>query len=198
MASSFALHDSFAAQLNTAEAPQALAMASAAETIFLPVRTDVLLADRVLLAPESAFTSTLATTAGSVVAGGALYVLGAALALAGGGQLLSASGLGGLFVAIQIGLHAYAALLVVTAGVATAPFAALMIASGFLGAAPLWLFPAAVAARSLRYGLMSWLLWRGGLRYRDWLGRYYHGLTMVVALGLLLAVVFVILLKYSV
>ena len=191
------MHDQFAAKLNGADATVMLGVAGAAETLFLPVRADTLLADRVLLNPASGPLSTLSATIGSVLAGGALYAVGIIAAGAGGMALLVSLGLGPLLSGISTGLHSYAALLVLAAGVATAPFAALMVLSGFLGAAPLWLLPVAILARLLRYGLMSWLLWRGGLRYRDWLGRYYHGLTLVVALGLLLAAVFILLLKYS-
>jgi hypothetical protein len=99
--------------------------------------------------------------------------------------------------AIQLGLHAYAPLLVVAAGVATVPFALLMVLSGFMGVAPLWLLPAALLARGLRYSLLGWLIWKSGTLHRDWLNRSYHGLTMVVALGLLLLSVFMILLVYA-
>jgi hypothetical protein len=189
-------HETFAAQIGGANPAQALALAAAGETVGVPVRADLLLTDAVLLRPSEALRNTAFAVLGSVFAGGAVYALGVVLNLLGALNALANLGLGQLLMDVQLGMHGYAPLLVLAAGVATVPFAALLLLAGVLGAAPLWLFPVAILARSMRFGLLAWLLWRGGTRYRDWLARYYHGLTMVVALGLLLVVVFLLLLKY--
>lgn len=189
-------HHRLANRLNSPQAGQWLMYAAAAETVGAPVRADLLLADKVLLSPQEAFRNALAAVLGSVMAGGALYALGAVLGALGGLGLLQQLLGGAWLLDVQVGVQGYAPLLLVAAGVATIPFGVLLLLAGLLGAAPLWLLPAALAARGVRYGLMAWLLWRGGIRYRDWLARYYHGLTMVVALGLLLLAVFGLLLKY--
>ncbi len=190
------LHQRFAASMAASQPEATLALAAAAETVGASVRTDLLLTDSVLLQAQAPWRITLMAVLGSVLAGGALYVLGALLGGLGALPLLANLGLGPLIGNIQAGMHSYAPLLVLAAGVATAPFAALMLLTGLLGAAPLWLLPVAVLARGVRYGLLAWLLWRGGTRFRDWLARYYHGLTLVVALGLLLLAVSLLLLKY--
>lgn len=190
------LHERISSRLNTPQAGQWLMYAAAAETVGAPVRADLLLADKVLLSPNEALGHTLAAVLGSVLAGGGLYLLGAFLGLLGWLGALQQLGGGAWLLDLQLGMHGYAALLVLAAGVATIPFGVLLLLAGLLGAAPLWLLPAALVARGVRSGLMAWLLWRGGTRYRDWLARYYHGLTMVVALGLLLMAVFGLLMKY--
>lgn len=189
-------HDTFATQIGGANPAQALALAAAAETVGAPVRADLLLTDAVLLRPAETLKNTAFAVMGSVLAGGAVYALGVIFNLLGALNTLANLGLSQLLTDVQLGMYGYAPLLVLAAGVATVPFAVLLLLAGVLGAAPLWLFPVAILARSMRFGLLAWLLWRGGTRYRDWLGRYYHGLTMVVALGLLLLVVFLLLLKY--
>ncbi len=191
-----ALQDHIVHRLNTPQASGWLAYAGLIETFGFNIRADLLVADKVLLSPDEAWRYAAAAAMGSVVAGGALYVLGALLAFTGVLAGLSNSGLGTAVLMIQQGMHGYAPLLLLAAGVATLPFGFLMLLAGLLGAAPLWLLPAALVARGFRFGLMAWLLWRGGTRYRDWLARYYHGLTMVVALGLLLVVVLGLLMNY--
>ncbi|MCA3244259.1 MAG: hypothetical protein INF43_03005 [Alphaproteobacteria bacterium] len=190
------LHDGLVSRLNSPQAGRWLMYAAAVETVGAPVRADLLLADKVLLSPTEVWRHTAAAVLGSVVAGGVLYTVGAVLGLLGGLTLLQQFLGGAWLLDLQVGMQGYAPLLVVAAGMATIPFGVLLLLAGLLGAAPLWLLPAALAARGVRYGLMAWLLWRGGTRYRDWLARYYHGLTMVVALGLLLLAVFGLLLKY--
>lgn len=186
-----------AARLGAADAEAALFEAAAAEVCFMGVRTDTLLMDRIVLDANSALRAVMFTVLGSVLAGGVLFATGWVLGVGGVLSFLASNGFGGFLAVVQMGLHAYAPLLVVAAGVATAPFALLMVLSGFLGVAPLWLLPAAIVARSVRYGLLGLLIWRSGLKYRDWLIRSYHGLTMVVALGLLLLSVFMILMIYT-
>jgi hypothetical protein len=186
-----------AAALNSTEGEAVLFKAAALETLWVGVRTDYLLMDRVLLFPNQTVRAVAAAVAGSVLAGGLLFLAGLILGMGGLLSFLAAQGLADFLAAVQLGLHAYAPLLVVAAGVATVPFALLLIISGFLGVAPLWLLPAAIVARGLRYGLLGWLTWKSGMAYRDWLNRSFHGLTMVVALGLLLLSVFMILMVYA-
>lgn len=186
-----------AARLTAQDAHAVLFEASAAETVGCGLSTDTLLMDRVLLAPSLVVPAVGSAVLGSVLAGGGLFLVGWMLGVAGLLKGLVGLGLAPLLAAMQMGLQAYAPLLVVAAGVATVPYAVLLGLSGFLGVAPLWLLPAALLARSLRYGLLGALIWRSGLKYRDWLLRSYHGLTMVVALGLLLFSVFIILMVYT-
>jgi hypothetical protein len=186
------LHDRLLSRLNTPAAGWWLGYAAVLETLGSFVRADLLLADAVQLTPKAVLEYITLTVLGSVLAGGGLYALGAAAGQLWWWHHVMAP----WWPPVAVGIQAYAPLLVLAAGVATIPFAFLLIVAGLFGAAPLWLLPAAVCARLVRYGLMAWLLWRGGTRYRDWLLRYYHGLTMVVALGLLLMALFGLLLKY--
>lgn len=191
------LQTQLTARLGGAEGEVVLFKAAALETWWMGVRTDSLLMDRVLLMPREATRAVAATVAGSVLAGGALFLLGWILGMGGMLSFLATQGLGGFLAFVQAGLHAFAPLLLVAAGVATVPFALILMLSGFMGVAPMWLLPAAIAARGLRYGLLGWLIWKSGTLHRDWLNRSYHGLTMVVALGLLLLSVFIILMIYA-
>ena len=191
------LQTQLTARLGGAEGELVLFKAAALETWWMGVRTDNLLVDRVLLFPAEMVRAVAAAVAGSVLAGGALFIVGWVLGMGGLLSFLAAQGFGSFLAAVQLGLHAYAPLLVLAAGVATVPFALLLMISGFMGVAPLWLLPAAIVARGLRYGLLGWLIWKSGTLHRDWLNRSYHGLTMVVALGLLLLSVFMILMVYA-
>jgi membrane protein YqaA with SNARE-associated domain len=191
------LHQQLSAQIGAGYAEPALMQAAAVETLGASVRADLLLADRVVLAPKHAFAAVVAATMGSVLAGLVLYLVGWGLGKLGLLPLLVHMGLGVVLGSVQLALDSYAPLLLVAAGIATVPFAGLLVIAGLLGVAPLWLLPAAIVARGFRYSLPAWLLWRGGLRYRDWLNRNYQGLTLVVALGLVLLAVFFILLKYT-
>lgn len=172
----------------------ALFACAMAEVLFLPVSADFLLVPMVLVNFDRAFRYALIAMAGSVLGGVVSYLLGFSLyEMIGRGEVA-----GGTFSApfhfLQNIFADYNALLVLAGGLATIPYKIIALLSGFFGASTAPFIVSSVISRGAHYFLIAWLLWRGGARYKEWIDRYFQGLSMVMALGLLLVFVIVMLL----
>lgn len=176
------------------EAEIALFAAAFAEILFVPVAADLLLIPMVLVNFDKAFRYAMIATAGSAAGGFVAYIVGAMAFGILGGPVIGHYQLGQEFAFLEKIFGDYNVLLVVASGLATIPFKVMALLSGFFTANLPSFVMASVVSRGAHYFLMAWLLWRGGARYQVWIERYFTGLSMVMALGLLLFFVMVLLL----
>ncbi|MBI1308701.1 MAG: hypothetical protein GC129_02435 [Proteobacteria bacterium] len=176
------------------EAEMALFAAALAEGLFVPVSADILLVPMVLVTFDRAFRYAMIATAGSVLGGIVAYMLGLSVFGALGHGLVVRYGVVEEYEFLQNVFGDYNVILVVAAGLANVPYKIVTLLSGFFGAGMPSFIMAGIVSRGAHYFIVAWLLWRGGGRYQAWIDRYFQGLTMVMALGLLLFFVMVLLL----
>lgn len=173
--------------LAQAEAPQAVNVLFAlglAEAIFFPVKTQAMLVPMCVFNRARAFEFGLIAALGSVAGGVIAYMVGYALsglaaAVAGPELLLWLTKLQGWYVGYD--LVAVGAL-----GFAPIPFAIIAALNGLLHGGMLGFIVAAVVARCLRYGVVAWLLWKGGIYYKEWLEKNFFGFSMALSAGLVI------------
>lgn len=176
------------------EAEMALFLCAMAEGVFLPVSADLLLVPMVLVNFDRAFRYAMIATGGSVVGGVISYLLGFTIFEAIGQGMILRNGWSEQFQFLQSIFADYNVLLIVAAGLATIPFKVMTLVSGFFSASAPQFIMASIVSRGAHYFIIAWLLWRGGGRYKEWIDRYFQGLSMVMALGLLLVFVMIMLL----
>ncbi|NBX86645.1 MAG: hypothetical protein EBQ80_05385 [Proteobacteria bacterium] len=145
----------------------------------------------VLLHPDGFLALSFWVALGSVLGAFVIYSVGYLLFLFAGGWLVQSAGLLGEgvaqgIVALRAVMADYAAVMVLAAGFSVIPLRLMALVSGFCLVNPLVFAAAALTARGARQAVLAWLLWRGGVRYKEWIESYYHGLTTVLGVGLLL------------
>lgn len=176
------------------EAEMALFMCAFAEMLFVPVSADLMLVPMVLVNFDKAYRYALIAMSGSVLGGVVAYLLGFSIYEAMNGASVIQGTWATAFQFFQTIFADYNALLVLAAGLATIPFKGMALLSGFFSAGAAPFVMASIVSRGVHYFLIAWLLWRGGARYKEWIDRYFQGLSMVMALGMLLVFVMIMLL----
>lgn len=169
-----------------------LFMLAALDAAFLPAGVELLLIPLVVLVPEKAMRLALIATAGAVCGAIGGYMIGAIL------DVLVSPGIMRMgwmeaWLAVQGWYADFDAVVVLSAAFAPVPLAAVTIGSGLLNANPAQVVMACLIARAARYGLIAWIIWRGGARQQEWLERNFFAISMVASLALLIGFVF---LKY--
>ena len=173
----------FAGYASRADAESRLFGFALLEALGLPVPSDFLLIPMAQLAPARGFRYALVAALGSLVGAGVLFCVGWQVA-----HILSLQN-----VAIDV-FHVYAPIFVLAAGFATIPFNVATLAAGFVHMSPLVFVGIVLVTRILRYVFISWLIWRSGSKYQEWLERSFNGMTLVLTLAVLVVSAFVILL----
>lgn len=154
---------------------------SAMEGVFVPIPSDFLLIPMALLSPERAFRYALVASLGSALGALVLYMLGFLVF-----QLVASAVMLPVWLLTVIeGFRAYAGVFLFPAGFSTVPFNVVSLLSGMAQVNLLLFVAVTVLARTLRYMLIAWLIWRGGTRYQEWLERNFYGFMLVITLGLL-------------
>lgn len=172
----------------------ALFFASVLDVLFLPAGADGLQASMALVNTDRAFRYAVIAAAGNVAGAIAVFIAGFLFFESVGLALLRQYALVPYYAFLKEIFSNYNVLIVVAAGLATVPYRVAALLSGFFVAGlPAFVLASAVS-RGARALIVSWLLWRGGVRYQQWLDRYFHGLSTVLALGLLLFFVMAMLL----
>jgi membrane protein YqaA with SNARE-associated domain len=172
--------------LTHAETPQAgqvLFSLGLAEAIFFPVSAQALLVPMCLFFRSRAFNFALIAAAGSVVGGMIAYMVGVAL-----NEMLMAAGNGPMLVwlgKLQGWYVGYDAVAVAALGFGPVPFALIAVANGLLHGNVVNMLLAAALARGLRYTMVAWLLWKGGMYYKEWLEKNFFGFSMAVSAAFL-------------
>lgn len=181
-----ALVQRFESSAGQPQAEVALFGLGVAEGFCLLSTTDRLLMPMVILEPEKAVRYALVATAGCVLGGILAFILGVALF-----KLLVAP------FAVQAGyawvvrealawFDAYGPMALLAAGFSPLPVTGLGWISGALHGNLLVFALALGGGRFARHGVIAWLIWRGGARMQEWLERNFFGLSMLMALGVLL------------
>lgn len=172
----------------------ALFLCALAEGVFLPVSADMLLVPMVLVNFDRAFRYALIAMSGSVIGGVISYLVGFSFFELLGKDLIVRQGWAEGYEFLSGIFSDYNVLLIIAAGLSTISFKIMTLFSGVFTANALPFVLAALVSRGAHYFLIAWLLWRGGARYKEWIDRYFQGLSMVMALGLLLVFVMMMLL----
>lgn len=169
----------FAAFASRPDAQWRLFAVSALEAMFIPLPSDFLLIPMALLAPDRAFRYAFVASAGSVV--GALIGFMVGFAAYQALQPFAPAWVE-TFMAIY---RMYSGIFLISAGFSSVPFNVVTLLSGMAGVNLLVFAGVMVVVRTLRYTLISWLIWRGGARYQEWLERNFYGTMLVMTLALL-------------
>jgi membrane protein YqaA with SNARE-associated domain len=187
------LKDRMAGYAQQPQAENALFFMSMAESAFAPAAAESLLVPMSLINPDKAFRYALVATLGSLAGALGGYILGNLAARIFIEPIAANYGFESFFYTLRNWYQGYDVAVVATAGFSPLPFKAVAIGSGVLGAQLPAFLMATLIARGARFWLISWLLWRGGPRFKEWIERNLAALTMSISLGLLL---FFILIKY--
>lgn len=171
--------------ISWAQKPQgaiALFLIAFAESSFFPVPPDVLLIALCVGLPRKAFQFALICAAGSVLGGVFGYLIGwQARGLAEG--IIQFYGLQGEVdhVGIQYGENAFLAILV--ASFTPIPYKVFTLAAGFFHdrVSLATLVAASALGRSLRFFLVSALLWRFGAPVKDFIDKHFNQLSIAFA-----------------
>jgi membrane protein YqaA with SNARE-associated domain len=175
-----------AAYASKPQAEMALFSVAAMEGAFMPVSADDLLVPMSLLNPDRAFVYGLIATFGSVCGALAGFIAGALVFRLIGLDVFGRYGALPSFLFLQSLFVGYVAIVVISAGFSAIPYKIATFFAGFFGASiPVFVLACAIS-RGMRYGLMALLVWRGGMRYSQWLERNFYSLTLVLTLSLLL------------
>lgn len=161
----------------------ALFLIAFAESSFFPVPPDVLLIALGVGRPQKAFRFALVCAVGSVLGGVFGYLIGwQAQVLAEG--IIQLYGLQGAVdqVGIKYGENAFLAILV--AGFTPIPYKVFTLAAGFFHdqVSLATLLSASALGRSLRFFLVSALLWRFGAGVKDFIDKHFNPLSIAFAL----------------
>ena len=169
----------FAAYASRPDAQWRLFAIAALEAICVPLPSDFLLIPMALLAPERAFRYAVVASLGSVV--------GAMIGFIAGFAIFQA-----LYPWAPAWVHAfmdiyrmYSGVFLISAGFSSVPFNIVTFLSGMAGVNIILFSGVMILVRTARYMLISWLIWRGGARYQEWLERNFYGTMLVITLALL-------------
>ncbi len=166
-------------------APQALFWVAFIESSFFPIPPDVMLMPMVLARRLKAWTYASIATLGSVLGGVAGYLIGLLLFDVLGRPLVELYGYGEKFAEFASSYNEYGALIVFFFGVTPFPYKVITIASGVTQLNIVVFVLASIAARGLRFFLVSGLLYWFGPPIRDFIEQRL-GLVTTVFLVLLI------------
>lgn len=166
-------------------APQALFWVAFVESSFFPIPPDVMLMPMVLARRLKAWVYASIATVGSVLGGVAGYLIGLLLFDVLGRPLVELYGYGEKFAEFASSYNEYGALIVFFFGVTPFPYKVITIASGVTQLNIVVFVLASIAARGLRFFLVSGLLYWFGPPIRDFIEQRL-GLVTTVFLVLLI------------
>ncbi len=162
-----------------------------AESSFFPIPPDVLLIALALSRPSKAFLFAAVCSAGSVLGGMLGYGIGFYFMELVGHNIIALYGLADKFEYIQELYRHYDAWAVGIAGFTPIPYKAFTITAGAFKINFLVFVGASLVSRSLRFFLVSLLIYRYGSPIKGFIDKYFNILT--VAFLLLLVLGFIIL-----
>ena len=170
--------------LHWAETPYgswALGLLAFAESSFFPLPPDPLLIALALGAPEKALWFALICSVGSVLGGTAGYLIGWQLMESVGWPILELYNAQGKFADVQHRFLEYGGWAVAIAGFTPIPYKVFTIASGATQLSfPIFVI-ASVLSRSLRFFLVSGLIYYFGPTIKAFIDKYFNILTIVFA-----------------
>jgi len=171
----------YSALASQPDAQQRLFGISFLEAMFVPVPSDFLLIPMSLLAPERALRYAMVASAGSVCGALVGYAVGWAVF-----HLLVTVGLMPEWLVTFLAMfNMYSGIFLISAGFSSVPFNVVTFLSGASQVNILMFIGVGIVVRTIRYSLISWLIWRGGARYQEWLERNFYGTMLVMTLALL-------------
>lgn len=172
----------------------ALAIVSFLESSVFPIPPDVMLIPMVLAERLKAWAYAAVATVSSVIGGVAGYAIGFFLFELAGQPLIDFYGYGDAFASFAGRYNEYGAWIVFLAGVTPFPYKVITIASGATALSfPVFVL-ASIAARGLRFFMVSALLYWFGPPIRDFIERR---LGLVTAVFLVLLIGGFVLVKYA-
>lgn len=160
------------------------------EAMYVPLPSDFLLIPMALLSPDRAGRYAMVAAMGSVCGAMAGYVL----AMVAFGMLAQVMVVPDWMLGFLGGFRNYASIFLISAGFSSVPFNIVTFLSGAAQVNVIVFLGLSVLVRSIRYGLIAWLIWRGGARYQEWLERNFYGTMLVMTLALLVVSVIGVLL----
>lgn len=150
-----------------------------------------LLVPLAILEPEKSFRFAAIASAGSLAGTAVAYALGYLVFVLIGQRVVDMQGWQPMLVAASEWAGRFDVAFVLAGGFSPLPFNIFGLACGFFGTSLLQLLVAAAVARSARMTLVAWLIWRGGPRFKEWIERNLYGMTMALAVGIMLVGVLV-------
>ncbi len=160
-----------------------------AESSFFPIPPDVLLIPMCLVAFNKAFRYAAVCTVGSVLGGVFGYAIGRVFFDSAGAAVIDIYGISDKFAQFQSWYDVYDWAIIAVAGFSPIPYKIFTIASGFVGMNIATFVGMSLISRGLRFFLIAWLLWRGGLPFKAWIEDNMYPLTMAAAVVLILGIV---------
>lgn len=173
----------FAGLASRPDAEQRLFGMAVMEALCIPAPSDFLLIPMSQLAPDKSFRYAFVAAAGSLVGAMVLFTL----------AWYASTLFIGPHVALDV-FRFYAPVFILAAGFSGVPFNVVTLLAGLALVNPLVFMPLVLFTRVVRYGFISWLIWRSGNKYQGWLERSFNGMTLVVTLAVLVVSAIVILL----
>ncbi len=171
----------FAAYASRPDAQQRLFGISLLESIFIPLPSDFLLIPMSLLSPDRAFRYAFVASLGSAAGALVSYFVGWIVINFAAQFLLIPQWILNTLDFFK----SYSAIFLISAGFSSVPFNFVTFLSGVSNVNLIYFLVLCVFFRAVRYNLISWLIWRGGPRYQEWLERNFYGTMMVMTLALL-------------
>jgi membrane protein YqaA with SNARE-associated domain len=153
-----------------------------AESSFFPIPPDVLLIALVLSRPGKAFIFAAVCSVGSVLGGMLGYGIGLYFMEFVGYNIIALYGLADKFEYIQELYRQYDAWAVGIAGFTPIPYKAFTITAGAFKINFLVFVGASLVSRSLRFFLVSLLIYRYGSPIKSFIDKYFNILTLVLVL----------------
>lgn len=163
------------------------------ESSIFPIPPDILLIPMVLVRFERAFYYAFLATLGSVLGGIFGYFLGYVFYETIGVSILNFYHMQEKFALLQQYYAEYDALIVGAAGFSPIPYKIFTILTGMMHGNLITFITVSIFSRGARFFLVSWLLWRGGVRLKDWIERNFYPLTMI---GTVILVLLFVLIKF--
>ncbi len=162
----------------------ALFILAFAESSFFPIPPDVLLIALALSRPSKAFKFAAICSVGSILGGILGYAIGFYLMELVGEHIIALYGLTGKYEQIQELYRTYDAWAVAIAGFTPIPYKAFTITAGaFKINFPVFV-GASFVSRSLRFLIVSWLIYRYGKPIKGFIERYFNILSIIFVLFL--------------
>ena len=134
-----------------------------------------------LLAPERAFKYAIVAGIGSVLGAFVGYLIGFGAYELFAGYLTNYAWFDGFLTIWRM----YAGVFLISAGFSSVPFNIVTFLSGMAQVNIVVFIGLMLVVRVTRFTVISWLIWRGGTRYQEWLERNFYGTMLVMTLALL-------------
>ena len=161
------------------------------ESSVFPIPPDLLLMPMVLANRSKALRIAIVATLTSVLGGAFGYFLGHKFITTIGSRIIDFYHLNTQFVDFSQSFNEYGAIVVLTAGITPLPYKVVTIASGTTGMNLALFTVTSLIARGLRFGIVTFLLWKFGVPIKGFIERRLNLLaTIFIALligGFLLA-----------